>query len=413
MSFIRNILGVFLLIGVILVRPVLAEASSHVPWWQIQSVDTMKYSRDKAAAALEDLSFDTVIDEQVKQIADVGATHVAIATPYDERFIPVLTRWVKSARTHGLNVWFRGNFAGWEGWFDEEKISREQHKKLTKAFIDKHADLFEDGDLFSPCPECENGGPGDPRQTKDIIGHRQFLIDLYKISRDTFQKRGKNVHTNIHSMNGDVAELIMDEDTTRQLGGIVTIDHYVASPTRLAADIKRISTKSKGKVVLGEFGAPIPDIHGRMSEKEQADWIKQALKEIAPLPELIGVNYWVNVDGSTALWSHEGQPKQAVEVLASFYTPRVVRGTVRSQAGRLIQEADVASQYRKIRTRDDGSFELPLLSSDHTLTISKPGFYTTVVTIPAGTQTVSVRLASASPPWWQRLTDWFTALLAS
>ncbi len=34
-------------------------------WWKVQSVDTMKYSRDLTAEKLEDASFDVIIDEQV------------------------------------------------------------------------------------------------------------------------------------------------------------------------------------------------------------------------------------------------------------------------------------------------------------------------------------------------------------
>ena len=46
----------------------------------------MKYSRDLSREKLKDPSFDVVIDKQVKAIAETGATHVAISTPYDEEF---------------------------------------------------------------------------------------------------------------------------------------------------------------------------------------------------------------------------------------------------------------------------------------------------------------------------------------
>ncbi|MDP3888564.1 MAG: hypothetical protein Q8Q24_00825, partial [bacterium] len=94
---------------------------------EFKSIDTMKYSRDIAREKLNDPSFDKVIDTQVKNIADTGATHVAIATPYDEEFLPILKRWVSSARKYNLKVWFRGNWSGWEGWFDYPKIDRSTH----------------------------------------------------------------------------------------------------------------------------------------------------------------------------------------------------------------------------------------------------------------------------------------------
>lgn len=81
-------------------------------WWAFQSVDTMKHSRDLAREKLHDDSYDAVIDREVRSIADIGATHVAIATPYDEEFVPYLKRWVSAARKYHLAVWFRGNFSG-------------------------------------------------------------------------------------------------------------------------------------------------------------------------------------------------------------------------------------------------------------------------------------------------------------
>ena len=57
-------------------------------WWAFQSVDTMKHSRDLAREKLHDASYDAVIDREVRAIAETGATHVAIATPYDEEFVP-------------------------------------------------------------------------------------------------------------------------------------------------------------------------------------------------------------------------------------------------------------------------------------------------------------------------------------
>src|SRR3990167_6868062 len=85
--------------------------------WQVKSIDTMKYSRDLSGAKLNDPTFDQIIDKQVKAIKGAGASYVAIGTPYDEKFIPILSRWVSSARKNGLSVWFRGNFSGWEGGF--------------------------------------------------------------------------------------------------------------------------------------------------------------------------------------------------------------------------------------------------------------------------------------------------------
>ena len=288
--------------------------------WQIKSVDTMKYSRDLSLEKLNNLSFDAVINAQVKAIKELNATHVAIGTPYDDRFIPILTRWVNSARKYGLNVWFRGNFAGWEGWFGESRsLSREEHLRLTREFIQKHPDLFRNGDIFSPCPECENGGPGDPRQNGDVAGHRKFLIDEKNVAEEEFKKIGKKV-TVIDSMNYDVANLVMDQNTASAMGNIIGIDHYVKSPQRLAQDIEKLAAKTNAQIFLGEFGAPIPDIHGQLNEQEQADWIDEALALTTKQKELIGINYWVGFGGSTRIFNDDNSPKPAAEVIKKYFS---------------------------------------------------------------------------------------------
>lgn len=289
--------------------------------WPIMSIDTMKYSRDLALVKLDDPSFDSEIDNQMKLIAQTNANYVAIATPYDEKFVPFLSRWVACARKYHLKVWFRGNFSGWEKWFDFAPISRQEHLQLTKTFLIKHQELFASGDIFTSCTECENGGPGDPRQTGDVQAYRQFLIDEANAGQDIFQAYGKKVSTNYFPMNADVAKIIMDPATTKQLGSLIVIDHYVQTPAQLAHDVKSMAVTSGGNVVLGEFGAPIPDINGNMTDKEQAQWLGQTLSLLAKEPRLVGLNYWVDKGGSTALWQDSNSPKPAVAVLKSFYSP--------------------------------------------------------------------------------------------
>jgi len=343
-------------------------------WWAVQSIDTVKYSRDLAREKLNDPSFDETIELQVARIAETGATHVSIGTPYDEEFLPFLTRWVEVARRHDLKVWFRGNFSGWEGWFEYEKIGREEHLAKTRQFIVDNGELFEDGDVFSACTECENGGPGDPRQTGDIDGHRQFLIEEHKVAKEAFRAIGKSVATNYNPMNGDVARLVMDEDTTQALGGIVVIDHYVVSPDQLAIDIKALARRSGGKVVLGEFGAPIPDIHGNFSERQQAQWLERALTATSTIPELVGVNYWTGFGGSSQLWDSKGKARSAVSELTRFYTPKVLQGYLKNELGRPIAKAKLSGNLKTTETGKNGEFYFPYVSKDIVLKVTAEGY---------------------------------------
>ena len=310
----------FIIYKGLIFKDLVSPVPSPIPLWAIRSIDTMKYSRDLAREKRTDDSFDAIIDQQVKNIAETGASHVAIATPYDAEFIPYLSRWVKTARKYKLKVWFRGNFSGWEKWFDHKRITRIEHLDMTTNFIMDNSYLFEDGDIFTPCPECENGGPGDPRMTGDIVGHRQFLIDSTRVGNDAFAKIGKKVEVGYHSMNYDVAMAVMDKETTQAVGGIVAIDHYVSSYDKMIKDIESIKERSGGKIFLGEFGAPIPDLNGKMTEDQQVEWLNQTLTLLADNKSVVGLNYWVNVGGSTQLWSEDGTPRKGVTTLSSFYS---------------------------------------------------------------------------------------------
>lgn len=373
-SFVRTfIISVICLAGLRLLGHTFSDAmptTQQTHLWKIKSIDTMKHSRDLAREKAHDATYDAVIEREINAISASGATYVAIATPYDEEFIPILKRWVTAARQKNLHIWFRGNFSGWERWFDYPAISREEHRSFLSSFITSNKDLFADGDLFTSCPECENGGPGDPRKTGDIDGHRAFLISEHQTATDAFRSIGVAVSVGYYSMNYDVAKQVMNPATTAALGGIVTIDHYVASVTSLKRDITAIAASSQGSVFLGEFGVPIPDINGHMSEQEQAQWIEDAGRELVTIPHLIGVNYWVNAGGSTALWTDTGTPRKAVTALTNLFTPTEFSGRVVNQIGKPIMNVKITSLLSNTNSDKYGRFILPIYEQNTKLRIT-------------------------------------------
>lgn len=377
-------------------------------WWAFQSVDTMKHSRDLAREKLHDDSYDAVIDREVRSIADIGATHVAIATPYDEEFVPYLKRWVSAARKYHLAVWFRGNFSGWEEWFGYQKISRAEHLAKTIAFIRRHPDIFQDGDAFSACPECENGGPGDPRLNGDIDGYRKFLIDEYAATKSGFERIGRHVDSNFFSMNGDIARLVMDRETTAVLGGMVTVDHYVKTPDMLASDAENFISQSGGRLLFGEFGAPIPDINGEMTEAEQSSWLREVMLRFARTPRIFGMNYWTQTGSSTALWSENGAPRAAVATLAEFFSPQVFYGVVRDELGSPIAGATVsAGTDFSATTNNEGYFELRVPSSfGGTTQLSVQAHNFLSQDISAESVQMLIVLSRTQESWWFRTEKW-------
>lgn len=371
-----GILVLILFFGLSILKVDSKETMNKATFWKVQSIDTMKYSRDVAREKLKDPAFDLVIYQQVKDIAGTGATHVAIATPYDEEFIPILKRWVSAARTNNLKVWYRGNFSGWERWFGYAGISRDEHKAALEKFIISHPELFEDGDVFTACPECENGGPGDPRQTGDTQGFRDFLIEEHKIMERSFAKIGKDVEFGYNSMNGDVAELIMDRPTTKALGGVVAIDHYVPSGEQTSFDITEIAKNSGGKVYLGEFGAPIPDVHGNLNETEQAEWLDKSLRILTENDNLIGINYWVGRGGSTRLWNDDGTPRAAVESVKKIFSPLNAEGEIKDMYNRPVKNAEISTPRYSTKSDGKGRFALAYLDSNEVVTIKADGYKT-------------------------------------
>ena len=182
-------------------------------------------------------------------------------------------------------------------------------------------------------------------------------------------------------MNADEARLIMDKDTTKQLGGIVVIDHYVRDPEKLNNDIHSIAQQSGGKVVLGEYGVPIPDINGNLSEIEQAEWLTKAFSLLSHNSDLVGLNYWVNVGGSTQLWDASGQEKPSVQILTKAYKPINTIGIVQSDTGKTLSNAQVTSKIRSTQTNSDGSFSIPVWDTDTRVLVSADGYYSQEVTL--------------------------------
>lgn len=371
----RKILFIFILAVSFLYLKLLTPSpiKGNTKFWLVQSIDTMKFSRDASRSPLTQ----SEIDSQVNEIADTGATHVAIDTPYDPEFLPRLKEWVQSARKFSLNVWFRGNWSGWEGWFGYPKnLTRIQHTDLTRKFILNNPDLFKNGDIFTACPECENGGTGDPRTNGDINGFRQFMIDEYNVTATAFKEINKNVTSNYFSMNGDVARLIMDMATTKAIGEVVTIDHYVQTPEKLTTDISDFAGKSGGSVILGEFGTPIPDINGNQNETEQANWTNNALTALINKPELIGMNYWTNLGSSTSLWNEDGTSKKVVSIITAFFKPQLLIGTVLDDSSAPINQAKVSYSARVTSTNDRGQFEIPYINQNSQILINSQGIVT-------------------------------------
>lgn len=300
--------------------------------WSVRCVDTMKTSRDACRQTI-DARRAALIRAEVAVIKGLGASHVAVATPYDSEFVPFLRHWAREVHAQGLKVWFRGNFCGWEGWFDYPKWGTSYDRQIEAAvdFVCGHPDLFESGDSFNLCPEPENAALlHDPRAAN---GHpsefRKFLGDSVEAMNRAFREQGKRVAVNWLSVNGDVGRDIVDRATADRMGGLVTIDHYVPSAAKMVEYVDDIHRKFGCKVLIGEFGAPLRGINpAGWSPTEQADFVEEILEALWQRRDyVVGVNYWVGAseDGTdeTRIFEREGEGyrlRPAAEVLKRYFT---------------------------------------------------------------------------------------------
>jgi hypothetical protein len=316
-------------------------AESSVPYWQIRSIDTMKYSRDRAIRWATNPDLEREIITQIGIIKSLGANYITIDTPYDEEFFSYLNEWAELAHAAGLSVWFRGNWSGWEGWFGyEQTVTPPEHHQKTAQFIRDHPDLFEDGDIFDPCPECENGGHWD--FPHDNQGYREFLIEQKELLDKEFSKLDKKVHTNIFAMNGWIARNVMNQSTLNQLGNLVTIDQYPTDASTYSEDVEHFK-KLNTKIIIGEIGAPVPGRHPDFNEEEQAAYVRQAFEKFSLHNDtIIGVNYWVLNGGTTAIVNSDRSLRKAGEVVREYFqAPRFITGRVRDEFDRPIADVEI------------------------------------------------------------------------
>lgn len=342
--------------------------------WEIRSIDTMKTSRDQARYDLTDPELAERISKELQAIKNMGVNYVSIGTPYDKEFLPILKLWVNKAHELGLHVWFRGNFSSWEGWFGYPKnMTAAQHLIKTAEFIEDNQGLFLDGDSFTAAPEAENGGPWNPVKMANFNAYRSFLKEQYDICKTGFEKFGKQIYCNWFSMNADIANNVLDKETVNYVGNLITIDHYVGDKQRMKKNIESLHDKFGATILIGEFGAPIPEYNAEMTEEEQAEFVADVFWLLKEKNYILGVNYWTSKGGSTAIFNWDLSPKKVVGTITDFYKSAVLEGLVVN--GQKDPMSNIKIQNKSISTNTDasGKFSLTLPAGKQTIEVIEDG----------------------------------------
>lgn len=380
--------------------------------WHFQCIDTMKYSRDSAREYLDDpVGSQKFIVNEVSIIKSLGATCISVGTPYDEEFVPLLRQWAVAIHAAGLKVWFRGNFAGWEGWFDYPLLkSAEEHYAKTYAFITAHPDLFAEGDIFSPAPEAENGLLGSPWASSYA---RKALVDFAWKSSDTCQRAvmviQKKINCGYFSANGDVARDVYTRDVLQKAGAVTVIDHYISSTVQYGRDLDGYAQKHGLPIVIGEFGAPIPDLNGNLNEQEQAQYVGELLRQFyTHKKQILGLNYWVLRGGSTQLLNTDGSERAVMEIVRDYFIPGQIIGTVVDGIGRPVKSAVIATGdgVQTVQVDGKGYFSLSVPPGALELQVSARGYNTATqrVETTRGQKTiVKMVIHPTKPSLWYKL----------
>ncbi|MGH7203916.1 MAG: hypothetical protein ACREHC_05730, partial [Candidatus Levyibacteriota bacterium] len=104
---------------------------------------------------------------------------------------------------------------------------------------------------------------------------------------------------------------------------------YVRDPADMTAYIQNLKNKFGSKVMIGEFGAPIPDLNGPMTEDQQADFVDKIFQQLYINRDTVeGMNYWDLTDGSTALLNPDQSPRKVTDVIKKYFDPAIVEGKV-------------------------------------------------------------------------------------
>lgn len=385
--------------------------------WPYQCIDTMKTSRDNARNWAKDPNLNTKIEKEMSAVVRMGANCVAIDTPYDAEFDGYLNAWISEARSHHLKIWFRGNFSQWEHWFDYGgELSESDLLNKSQTFIASHASYFQDGDIFTIAPEGENGGPFDQVEVNEYDRFRKFLVNEYHTCTTAFQKIKKNVNCSWLSMNGGFARRMLNADTIAKIGGLVTLDHYIKTPEEMGEYIQYFNNQFHSKVVIGEFGAPIPEINGKMDDKTQASFINSLLSQTYIQKDVVsGLCYWTLYDGSTALLNLDYSLKPASDVLKNYYQPGKISGIITDKLGTPLKDITVTTDYGyKAKTDSEGKYELLVPAGDTKLLVQSAEYGSLAEELHIdhfGVYTIDKYLSPTTPGLYYKLRLWLMRVI--
>jgi hypothetical protein len=306
------------------------------------SIDTMKASRDAERRPLSRQEVTSIVDLS----ASLDANYITVDTHWD--YPAYMLKWIDAIRATGRHIWFRSHPNQWENNNGATGImTPAQYEASERAFILAHASFFRPGDIFDACSEPEEGHYWEATYGSGWTSHapntatreyNAFLRDTSDVADVAFRQLGiSGVITTVRSTNSFFATHpnVLEQATVSKFG-YVTVDSYpeegttdpaIAAHARLS-ELQAIENIRLLPIVIGELGY---SNQVNVDDTTQQAVLKAELAALAPLPYLVGVNYWVGAGTDTSggythifIKIHGGWLlRPAAYVLAAFYQGRL------------------------------------------------------------------------------------------
>lgn len=313
--------------------PTIAQPDSSKTW-SIQSVDAMKYTKDVICNQKDEVW----INKWVGKAAELGATHVAISTPYDNPkcgdAVAYTKTWIKAIRAKGLKVFHRQMPLQFEGIYDNPKSPGANFTAMVTNYIKTNKENYQEGDIFTPIPEPQNGGIKSVNNCAQGVcifsstaNFNQWLRDTTIASREAFGQIGlkDKVGVGYYGFDGFIAwghnnpdwqgKGFLEDETVRIIGHIA-VDHYPeAVGTEMGTDLAQLEKRFPNTpIIISEWGT----IKGGNIEQQ----VKNSMGG-AKRPSVVGFNYWhLGPGGNEALINDDFTNRPQFNEVQSFFKPK-------------------------------------------------------------------------------------------
>jgi hypothetical protein len=297
--------------------------------WSIQSVSSMKETKDRICSQRDRIFVEKWVDTAI----DLGVNYIAVETPYDNPLcgsaVEYTRLWTDVIHSKGLHVWHRHMPLSFEGIYDVTKNNVSDYLDIISTYIKTNPSFFQEGDIFTPIPEPQNGGiqgitycASSVCQFNGAAAFNSWLRNAMNTSEQAFGTigLGGKIKIGYFGFDGFVAwgdnnpdwHGILEDTTISQMGNI-TIDHYpqLVGDT-MENDLNELQTRYPNiDIVIGEWGTVTPD----NQEQQVIDTMSAAKR-----PHVIGFNYWhMGMGGNEALINDDFSKRAQFDEVQSFF----------------------------------------------------------------------------------------------